>query len=444
MVNDLMKAMLRAILRKDVWETNKAAMQEDVFTSADVKSLVQYIGELHDERSGNLSVVDLRLAVEAKYRRPDGRKQELLDLVGLLDDAPDYEFEEIQPLIADYLGRELANQAAIHIGSRLETDRFDLEVPFRLLERGMEIASGMNLDVVDLIEADPTDEHEREGIATVGLGKVMDDHLGGGVANGEMLIWLALPGGGKTSYLKNQGMAMAMAGEHVLDITLEINGRKVRKRCDQWLTKLESEELLGRPKLVVSRRRELAGKYYVKDWCDRNVTCDDIRNLVKNMRAQGMEVTVISVDYLELMAPTKNNRHGERFNYSLIAKEMRRLANELDVKLITAWQINRAGTGKHVFGKEDVSECWDIIKHADIILGLNQNEEELDNHVMRVKIMKQRESTARPLEYYYSNLDRMDIRPSDSIEGDSDGPPEEVGLGNRPGVRQYRSGTEAG
>lgn len=421
MINDLMKAMLRACLRKDVWETNRAAMQEDVFTNADVKSLVKYIGELHDERRGNLTPTDLRLAVEAKYRKPDGRREELLALVDQLDDAPDYEFEEIQPIIADYLGRELANQAAIHIGSRLETDRFDLEIPFRLLERGMEIASGMNLDVVDLAESDPTDEHEREGVATVGLGPTMDAHLGGGVANGEMLIWLAPPGVGKTSYLKNQGMAMAMAGEHVLDITLEINGRKVRKRCDQWLTKLESEELLGRPKLVVSRRRELAGKYYVKDWCDRNVTVDDIRNLVKNMRAQGMKVTTVSVDYLELMAPTKHNRHGERFNFSAIAKDMRRLANELDVKLITAWQINRPGSVKHVIGKEDVSECWDIIKHADIILGLNQNEQELENNVLRVKIMKQRESTARPLEYYYSNLDRMDIR--ESGQGDDDGPP---------------------
>lgn len=435
MVNDLMKAMMRAVLRKDVWETNRAAMQEDVFTNADVRSLVQYIGELHEERHGNLQVYDLQLAVEAKYRRPDGRKQELLDLVHQLEDVPDYDFEDIQPMIADYLGRELANQAAVFIGSRLETDRFDLDVPYRLLERAQELAGGMSLDVVDLSEADPPSLEEREGVATVGLGQEMDRHLGGGVANGEMLIWLAPPGVGKTSYLKNCGMAMAAAGEHVLDITLEIKGYKVRKRCDQWLTKLTGEEMLGRPKLVVARRNSLAGKYYIKDWCERNVTVDDIRHLVKNMRAQGHNVTVVSVDYLELMSPSKHNRHGERFNFSLIAKEMRRLANELDIKLITAWQINRSGSIKHVIGKEDVSECWDIIKHADIILGLNQNEQELENHVLRVKVMKQRESTARPLEYLYSNLDRMDIRASG--EGEDDGQPEEMGAGSGSGLRRH-------
>lgn len=421
MINDLMKATLRASLRKDVWETNRVAMREDVFTNADIKSLIKYIGELHEGRNNDLTVQDLRMAIDAKYRRPDGRKQELLDIVAQLEDVPDYPFEDIQPMIADYLGRELASQAAVHIASRLETDRFDLAYPHELLCKAVELSDGMNLDVVDLATADPPSTDDREGVSSVGLGPTMDWHLGGGVANGEMLIWLAPPGVGKTSFLKNQGMTMAMSGEHVLDITLEINGRKVRKRCDQWLTKLKGDELLGKPGLVVAQRRSLKGKYYIKDWCDRNVTVDDIRNLVKNMRAQGQEVTTVSVDYLELMAPAKHNRHGERFNFSAIAKEMRRLANELDVKLITAWQINRSGSVKHVLGKEDVSECWDIIKHADIILGLNQNAQELENQVLRVNVIKQRESTARPIEYYYCNLDRMDIR--EQGEGDDDAPP---------------------
>lgn len=437
MVNDLMKATLRAVLRKDVWLTNRAAMQEDVFTNADVKSLIKYTEELHETHNGDLSVQDLRLAIESKYRRPDGRKQELLDLVDQLDDVDDMPFEEIQPLIADFLCRELSNLAAVYIGSRLETDRFDLGVPLELMNRAKELSTGMNLDVVDLATSDLPSDADREGIATVGLGPIMDGYLGGGVANGEMLFWLAPPGVGKTSLLKNQGMAMARDGEHVLDITLEINGRKVRKRCDQWLTKMEAEDLLGKPKLIVSKRAQLKGKYYIKDWCDRNVTVDDIRNLVHNMRAQGMEVTVVSVDYLELMEPTRNNRHGERFNYSAIAKEMRRLANELDVKLITAWQINRAGSVKHVISKADVSECWDIIKHADIILGLNQNDLELENNILRVNILKQRESTARPLEYYYSNLNRMDIR--EQGEGDADDPPEEVGARGRSGIWEHGS-----
>jgi replicative DNA helicase len=242
-----------------------------------------------------------------------------------------------------------------------------------------------------------------------------------------MMIWLAPPGVGKTSLLINQGVEMAKAGSKVLHITLEINKAKCRQRVDQKLTGLTNAERLGKPKLVVEARKALTksgGEFYIKDWCSRNVTCDDIRTLVRNMRAQGEEVDTVCVDYLELMAPSKINRHGERFNFSLVAKEMRRLANELGIKLITAWQVNRVGADKHIIGKTDVSECWDIVKHADIIMGLNQNEKELEGHILRVNIIKQRESTARPLEYYYSDLDRMVIYELD--EGDRDEPAQAV------------------
>ena len=77
----------------------------------------------------------------------------------------------------------------------------------------------------------------------------------------------------------------------------------------------------------------------------------------------------------------------------------------------------------------DVSECWDIVKHADIILGLNQSDEERNQKILRVNIIKQRESTARPIEYYRSDLDRMDINQTKE-PGDVDDEPEAVHAGS--------------
>ena len=429
-MSPLLLAMLRGILRRDIWEINRAALQADVLTNADVKTLVHYIGELHDERSSDLTTHDLVLSIDSKYRRPDGRKVELLDLVKQLDNEWDPPFEELQPRIADFLGRELASQAMVYIASREESDKFDLQYPYELLERALELASGLDLGVDELSGvAPPSADLDRLGVCTVGLGPIMDVYLGGGVGNGEMLIWLAPPGVGKTSLLISQGVEMAKEGEDVLHITLEISGAKCWQRVDQKLTGLSREERLGRPKAVITARREVKGTFSVKDWCAKNVTVDDIRSLVKNMRAQGKSVTAICIDYLELMSPVKNNRHGERFNFSQVAKDLRRLGNELGVKMCTAWQVNRIGSEKHVIGKTDVSECWDIVKHADIIMGLNQSDSELVNHVLRINIIKQRESTARPLEYYYSNLDRMTIR--EMGDGDHDETPETIGSGVR-------------
>lgn len=442
-MSHLLLAMLRGILHKDVWEANRAALSDEILTNADVKTLVMYIGELHENTTDDITSDDLRLAIEAKYRRPDGRKTELLSLVEQIHRADDMPFEQVQPHIADFLTREIANAAMVYIGSREDSDRFDIRKPYEMLELALSLSKGIDLGVEDMSEApEPSSDSDRKGVATVGLGPCMDAHLGGGVGTGEMQIWLAPPAVGKTSLLINEGVEQAKQGEDVLHITLEISGAKCRQRVDQKLTGLTRDERLARPKAVIAARKELTGKYYIKDWCGRNVTVDDIRSLVNNMRAQGKEVTCVSIDYLELMAPTNPNRHGERFNHSQTAKELRRLGNELGVKIITAWQVNRAGADKHVISTTDVSECWDVVKHADIILGLNQGPEELANHVLRVNILKQREGTARPTEYYYSNLDRMIIK--ERKEGDADGEPEEVGSGDRSGAGQQRGRVTTG
>lgn len=442
-MNYLLLTMLRGILRKDVWEVNSGALLGDTLTNADVKTLVQYVAEKHESKRGDLSTHDLVLAIESKYRRPDGRKVELLDLVRQLDTVDDLPFEEIQPVIADFLGRELAAQAMVYIGSREESDKFDLHYPYELLEQAIALSTGASLDVECISDvAPPSAEGERMGVSTVGLGPRMDEHLGGGAANGEMLIWLAPPAVGKTSLLVNQGVEMAKGGEYVLHVTLEINRAKCWQRVDQKLTGMSREQRISCPGAVMVARKSIAGRYYVKDWSARNVTVDDVRSLVRRMRSRGLVVTAVVVDYLELMAPTAVNRHGERFNHSQTARELRRLGNELNVKVCTAWQVNRAGADKHVVGAVDVSECWDIVKHADIILGLNQSSEELLNHVLRINVIKQRESTARPIEYYYSNLDRMVIR--EQGEGDYDEEPDEVGSRCGPRLGKHGSSLAAG
>jgi KaiC/GvpD/RAD55 family RecA-like ATPase len=432
--------MLRGILLADVWEANRTALQTPrIITNADVATLVMYIGELHKERPGtDKTPDDLVYLIQSKWPQEGGRREELETLAKELGELETPEFDDVQPRISAFLANELALQAAMKIGTDQTRGELDLGAVYDLLTMAQELATGVDLDIEDMAQAPPPDQaSERRGVATVGLGPSMDRHLRGGVGRGELLFFLAPPGVGKTSLLKSCGVQMAMEGEHVLDITLEISGAKVRQRVDQKLTGMSRDERIERPLDVVKAREKITGAYYIKDWCSRNVTVDDIRTLVRGMRARGKEVSVVSVDYLELMAPSRASRDAKRFEFSDIAKEMRRLANELDVILITAWQINREGSTAHVLEKRHVSECWDIIKHADIILGLNQNEEELANNYLRVNIMKQRESTVRAIVGYYSDLNRMLIR---ETEGDLDEPLQDLGGGSGSRLRQHGPG----
>jgi KaiC/GvpD/RAD55 family RecA-like ATPase len=436
----LLQLMLNGLLRKDIWHANRAAIEMRVVGNNNIATLVSYIDQLHRETDDDLTSLDLLTIIESKLGESE-RADELVEIVLSLGAAEARPFEAVQPRIADYFARELAAKAIEYVGTRMDSEKFDIQVPLTMLQQAAELATGVDLGVESMSDAPPPERAaERQGVATVGLGPRMDGHLGGGVADGEMQIWLAPPAAGKTSLLLNQGVKMAKDGEHVLHISLEINKAKCRQRVDQALTGMSRDDRIANPMRVVEARKGLVGELYIKDWSGHNVTVADIRTLVKNMRATDRPVTAVVVDYLELMAPTKNNRNGERFNHSQTAKELRRLGNELGVKVVTAWQVNRAGADKHVIGATDVSECWDIVKHADIILGLNHNEVERDNHVLRVNIIKQRESTARPIEYYYADMDRMVIYQK---EPEYDGEIEAIRAGNRSGLREHGRSLEA-
>ncbi len=412
---------------KQMWEANRSILTDDIFTSNDMRSLYTYLGELHEECVGDLAPDDLRRKVESKYAGDSTRKDELLEIIGQLDDREPLAAERVQPLLADYAARQLAVQASKYIAVKVDGDRWELERAFEYLERAMNIQTNLDLDVENLSDAPPPSlEGDRPGIVTMGLGTKMDANLAGGLGQGEMMIWLAGSGFGKTSYMINQGVKIACTGKTVLHISLEISKAKCRQRADQALTGLTRDERLASPGLVMSARKELQDRFFIKDWSHAKITVDDIKALVRRMEAHGQPVDTIVLDYLELMIPTRNNRHGERFNYSSMSKELRALANELHVNMITAWQVNRTGFEKYVIGATDVSECWDIVKHADIILGLNQSRAEHQENVLRVNIIKQRESKARPIEYYSSDMDRMYIKETEE-PGDDDEEPTRLG-----------------
>jgi replicative DNA helicase len=263
--------------------------------------------------------------------------------------------------------------------------------------------------VLDFAMAGSPAEPTRTGVIGLGICDELDAFLDGGTANGELAMYVAPAGVGKTSYLWASTAYAASKGRNVLGITLEINARKCVQRVDQWLTKLDKYTLIANPFIAIKKREELQGKVYIKDWTAAAPTVDDIRALVLQMRQKGQPVDYLMIDYMELIRPDHFNINQVRHGYSQIAKSLRSLAKELDVVVLTAWQTNRAGADKHVLSKTDVGEDWGVIKIADIAIGLNQNAEELRDKQMRVNILKQRESTARNLVTLKCDLDRMII-----------------------------------
>ena len=95
------------------------------------------------------------------------------------------------------------------------------------------------------------------------------------------------------------------------------------------------------------------------------------------------------------------------------------MANAVGVPVITAWQVNRVGNSVDTPTQEHVSESWDIIKHADILLSLGQTPAEKKEQVMRVVLLEHRFSSERGVVHLHSDMDRCNIKP---LEGSNDNP----------------------
>lgn len=409
-MDQLQCTVLRSLMTKDSWDAFSDLINEETFTNSSACALYKHLAELHQAIPGDLHPINLVLDIEASYSAGNSRRQELTELAKLVGESPLVPVEGVTRFVRKFIQREAAYRTAMYISTRADTDGFSIDHAAGLLQSAVEIGPSLDARVIAFSDASLPGEHdERVSVCSLGLSSELDCVLAGGVGAGELLVFLAPPARGKTSYLWKVATSAAQQGMNVLGVTLEISARKCVRRIDQALTHLTRDELIERSSAVRAARRQLPGEIWIKDWSYTGVTVDDIRAQIMRMRQRGQEVNMLMVDYLELVRPKVHNRNSERHNYARVTEDMRALAVELNLPVITAWQVNRKGSDQYMVSEQDISESWDTVKIADIILGLNQSREECADKIMRINVIKQRESTSRPQVYVYSDLDRMKI-----------------------------------
>lgn len=391
-------------------------VQDDVLNNPEVRTLYAHMERLHGKTDRDLSAQSLVLDLQSTY--PEGeRLDELTEMVEYIEEGKEVEPSALESMVQRFVSRELLTKASKYIATNLGTGSIDPDIALDYCQRAVEISESADGRVMGLAQAGLPGEIElRPALVGLGLSGQLDASLGGGVAAGELAVYLAPPSRGKTSYLCATGASAAKEGRGVLHITLEISARRVIRRYDQALTGMKSSELIENPLTVSAARKAMTkagGEVNIVDWSYKEVNPNDIRGLIKRLRRQGHKVDMVIIDYLELMHPnpsTARHQQAQRHIYGAMGKQVRAVAVCMEIPVVTAWQVNREGSSQHTITQEHVSESWEVIKHADIIIGLNQSDAERDNRIMRLGVIKQREGTERPVVYIHSDLDRMKVR----------------------------------
>jgi replicative DNA helicase len=177
----------------------------------------------------------------------------------------------------------------------------------------------------------------------------MDRILYGGMSRGELNIFAGGSGSGKSLVMMNIALSWIQAGMSGVYITLELSEELTSLRTDAMLTMMGTKAIrkdIDTTELRVKMAGKKSGKYQVKNFpAQSNV--NDIRAYLKEVQIQtAIKIDFVMVDYLDLVMPVsvKVNPNDQFIKDKYVAEELRNLAKELGILLVTASQLNRCLT----------------------------------------------------------------------------------------------------
>jgi hypothetical protein len=181
-------------------------------------------------------------------------------------------------------------------------------------------------------------------------------------------------------------------------ITLELSEELCSLRTDAMLSGMGTKEIrkdIDTTTLKVKMVSKKAGQYRVK-WLPAQSTINDIRSYLKEVQIQtGIKVDFVMVDYLDLLMPVsvKVNPNDQFIKDKYVAEELRNLAKELNVLLVTASQLNRSAVEEIEFDHSHIAGGISKINTADNVFGIFTSRAMKERGKYQMQCMKSRSST---------------------------------------------------
>ena len=217
--------------------------------------------------------------------------------------------------------------------------------------------------------------------------EAIDDIADGGLGKGELGVFVAPSGIGKSWALVNVGAAAVKAGLNVIHYTLELNESYVGLRYDAVLSGIQAQELKYHIEEVKDIVGKLKGKLIVKYYPTKGGTVNTLASHIEKCRLQGFDPDLIIVDYADLL-----RGHGKEVRHELgnIYEDLRGLAGEHEIPVWTASQANRSALSDDIIGAEKIAESYAKIMTADFVVSLSRKIEDKLANTGRWHIIKNR------------------------------------------------------
>ena len=241
----------------------------------------------------------------------------------------------------------------------------------------------------------------------------------GGLPNKTLNICLAGTGVGKSLFMCHVAASSIAQGKNVLYITMEMAEERIAERIDSNLMNVEISDLKNLPKAMFEGKIKklsdrINGKLIIKEYPTASVHVGHFKSLLNELSLKrSFRPDIIFVDYLNICASSRFKPGGSVNSYTYIkaiAEELRGLAVEFNVPIMSATQTTRSGFSNTDVELTDTSESFGLPATADLMFALISTEELEQLNQLMVKQLKNRYNDPTLYKRFMIGVDRAKMK----------------------------------
>ena len=241
----------------------------------------------------------------------------------------------------------------------------------------------------------------------------------GGLPNKTLNIALAGTGVGKSLFMCHVASSVLLQGKNVLYITLEMAEEKIAERIDANLLNIPVQQLTEIPRQMFETKvtklsEKTQGNLIIKEYPTAAAHSGHFKGLLNELALKkSFKPDIIFIDYLNICASSRYRAGSNVNSYSYIkaiAEELRGLAVETDVPIVSATQTTRSGYSNSDVDLTDTSESFGLPATADLMFALISTEELEEVNQIMVKQLKNRYNDINMNKRFVIGIDRSKMK----------------------------------
>lgn len=352
-------------------------LRPDIFDVFEAKEVVTHILDFQEKYNKFPNIPELKVLIKNK-----DTYTYLVD--SLAKEHKEYDEEFIKDEVEYFFKDKLLNNELFTTLEALKKGDEDSKAsaPDRIREAiSFSFDTSVGLDIFEDGETLYESLHEVDSVIPSGIRNI-DKLIKGGFHEKSLTMFLAETNMGKSLIKTALATNCLMQNKNVLYISLEMSETKISERILANLFDTELNDLHSIPKdrfinTFQKVKETINNRLVIKEFPTRSANTNKIRNLLKELELKKkFKPDIIFLDYLGIMIPNSFNKiNNSNTEMKIISEELRGLAMEYSLPIVSSIQTNRGGFGEMELDLTDVADSIGVTNTGDVIFAVAQSDE---------------------------------------------------------------------